>query len=303
MSEADPALDDTGSLRLAAQLPCTLMVVGVLPALTSQRRELAQEGYNAVWVGTKAQALAQHEQEPCSVMVVASHLPDGTGAELTASVRAQSHSSYVYLIVQADDEANVAPDADDWVALSASCEDLMTHLRAARRIVTMERSCRVANESARLRGLVDRQFGTFSRQLFISEAIRRLAELQRDDRAVALLLVRSGFEEECLEHLTDIANVLLDAGRNFNGVVARLSAVTFGLFMSDVDEHSAAAAHQQIVQRLSQLQSVLSCGVALVGGPITEPHDSFKALNQAAERTLRPITRTPREELGDAVGA
>lgn len=201
MNEAEAEPDDIASLRLAAQLPITLMVVGAVPALASQHRELAQEGYNVITAATVAQALARHEQDPCSVILVGSHLPDGTCRDLIASIRAQSHSSYVYLIAQVVDESNIGRDADDWVTLSSSREDLLKRLRAARRIVTLERSCRVGNDTTRLRELAGQAFGIANQQTLASEAVRHRAEPEQSDRSIAPAPARPGPAEESGGHL------------------------------------------------------------------------------------------------------
>jgi PleD family two-component response regulator len=302
MNQPEPDSCDTASLRQAALLPCALMVVGAIPALANRRRELTLEGYNVTWVATLAKALARHELSPCSVILVAQSLPDGTNSELISLIRAQSHSSYVYLIAQVVDEGSVGQDADDWVAVSASYEDLTARLRAARRIVTMERSCRIGNDTARMALHFDQNLGTYGRQFFTSEAVRALEHLQRTDHSMALLLVRAETIGQRIEPLTCIAETLLDLANSDGDVVARLSPVTFGLLMCNIDEQGAADVQQRVTRQLSQVQSTLACGLAVVNGPIIDAHDSLHALMQTAEQTMRAIEPAAPEDFSNAMG-
>ena len=78
--------------------------------------------------------------------------------------------------------------------------------------------------------------------------------------------------------------------------------VTFGLFMPNVDEAAAAAVWQLANRQLSQMGSTLACGVAVVHGPITEAQESYLALIDSAERTLRAVEPAVPKDHSDALG-
>jgi DNA-binding response OmpR family regulator len=289
---------DTASIRQAAQLPCPLMVVGDVPQLRSRRRELTLEGFDVVAVQTAAAARARQELTPCSIILAASELPPGDCDTLVSSIRAQSNVAYVYLISQVVDEHNAGQDVDDWVVASASFDELMSRLRAARRIVTLEHICRVENDTSRMRALVEQVCGTYSGQFLASEAARRLAELQRPDQSLALLLIRSMSPELGARQIAVIVESLFGAASDGMDVVARLTPVTFGLLLPGLDEHAAGAVQEYVTLQLSPERqhadvaadwSPLCCGVAAVHGPVVEPPQALRQLILSAEQRLQEI--------------
>lgn len=285
----DPEPDDTASIRLAASQPCAVLVVGALPELTSRRGELALAGFDLVPVATAAAALARQKQNPCSVVLVAHYLADSAGSALIASIRASPNDFYVYLILQCGAGQCAHPDVDDWIAVSATHDELMKRLRAAQRIVTLERICRLENESARIGARIDQVSGAYSRQFLTSEAVRILGRLQCTNQAVALILVRLGGCGLSPENLAGIVDTLFAAASSGADVVARLSADDFGLLIAEVDERTTMRMQAQIIQQLSRLRLSLLCGMAVLRGPIIEPKSALQALILSAEQQLRSI--------------
>ena len=312
MNVVHAELSDTVSIRQAARLPCALMVVGTLPELAARREELIMEGFDVVAVPTAAEARARQELTPCSIVLATGELPEAECDMLVSCMRAQSNSAYVYLISQVVDECSAARDVDDWVATSAGFDELLSRLRAARRIVTLERTCRVENDTSRMRALVDQVRGPLSGQFLASEAARRLHEMRRPDQAAALLLVRSVHAELGAEQVACIVQSLFGATSNGMDVVASLSPVTFALLLPELDEHAAPAVQEQVEIQLAQDREQLSatnpwsplqCGVATLRGPVDNPLVAFRQLVLAAEQNLRAIDPAARATQDEPVGA
>lgn len=297
MSSADTRIDDTVSIRLAAQLPCTLLLVGSNTEVASRANALRELGMEIIAVETMADALVRQEAEACSIILTASRLSDGSGAELVEAIRAHSGAAYVYAIIQLNQGGDGRGDADDWIEADASAGEFLARLRAARRIVTLERVARLEHRASRRDALVDQVSGAFSKSYFYSRGARNIAQTRPGDQPIAVLVVQAAAALGD-EQLGNVVNVLYSSVRSESDLVARLSATSFALLLNDAGARAAYLAKHRIAEMLAELCGDsrgsfpwvdLRCGIAVAALSSHAPLELLQSLVEGALRSAGPL--------------
>ncbi|MCC7461796.1 MAG: hypothetical protein IT480_04950 [Gammaproteobacteria bacterium] len=291
---------DAVAIRQAAQLPCTVLIAGAGTISPQAGRELQQHGFASVEVPTVRAALDHQHREPCSIVISAEQLPDGTAAQLINAIRAAARSAYVYAIVRSS-----APEwrdrcFDQLVRPDAGTEELLQALRAARRIVTLERVWRIERRANREAALIEQVSGRHARLYFLNELLHHVEQLQATTPGLALLLLRVEPAAAVDALLRPIVTSLFSVVATDADVIARLSPTTFGLLLDACSLETAQAARDRLcacladhLRRDAGPAIGTHCAVATLCGAVADPDTQALTLLQAAEAQLPPDVSAP----------
>lgn len=184
----------TLTLQLTTIDQCKLLVVDDDP-LVRGRLEivLGMQDFDVASVASGAEALARLEREPFPLLLTDWRMPDMDGLALCAAIRAGRFGGHVYTllftILDSDRDllAGLAAGADDFVSKRASDAELIARLNTGRRIVSLERSLRLANAENRRLGATDVLTNVYNRRHLMRTLPRELARARRYGRPLSVL--------------------------------------------------------------------------------------------------------------------
>lgn len=133
--------------------------------------------------------------DPPPIAVMDWMMPGLSGVELCRRLRARSEPPYVYAVLltgrsdRADVVEGLEAGADDYVVKPFDMEELRVRLRAARRIVELERRLLEAQEQLRQAALRDPLTGLWNHGAILEMAGRELARARRSGEPVGLLMI------------------------------------------------------------------------------------------------------------------
>ena len=295
ISASSRSAGETVAVRQAAQMPCSLLLVGLGPSATALVEHAMLDDFACVAVESAAAALELQARDPSSIVVTASRLPDGSGTQLIEGIRACNSATYAYGILVADDDLDV--DAGHCAAdaiVSARAEELPQALRSARRIVIMEHVCRLEGRNSRDDALVDQVSGRYSAEYFLQTALRQL-EQSWPDGQLPLILVRvePGVPSDALRRR--VVSGLFEATRSDADVVAQISPDTFALLLHKVPPDMADRIRTHLSERLAIAAASLTpaspvrirCGLGVGSAPTADALQQLHMLLAEAEDQLR----------------
>lgn len=158
-------------------------------------KALAAAGYRkvvAVANGLKAAAAVTGGDFP--VVITAPRLAGMDGYELCRSIRARSLPGYIYVLMltggnrKAEILKALEAGADASLAKPVEPAELAARLRAARRVIDLERSLRLTNEEVRALSIRDALTGIFNRVYLTERLPQELKRSQRYGHPLSLIM-------------------------------------------------------------------------------------------------------------------
>lgn len=284
---------DAVAIRQAARMPCAILVAGDGMLSPELRRELQDQGFVWMEATTIREALACQHREPCSIVISAERLPDGTGAQLVDAIRAAAHSAYVYAILRAPMTGSSGRSFDQIVPPHAGAGELLRALRAARRIVTLERVWRIDSRGTHESALVEQVSGRYAGLYFLNELLHHVEQLRDASQGLGLLLLRVEPARAADAILRPIVASLFGVVATDADVIARLSESTFGLLLDTTSRPAAEAAGRHLratlagrIPRDGVPRADVHCAVAVLNGPVLDAGAQALGLMQEAEAQL-----------------
>jgi two-component system, cell cycle response regulator len=187
-------LDDTTQIVPLAEtsVPKVLLVDDDELVLAHLQALLDAAGFE---VATAMSGAAALEKEFTPIVILDRNMPGMDGLALCRSIRERTYPGYVYLMLltvqdaEEDILAGLEAGADDYLSKRASSAQLVARLRAARRILSLERSLKNALDERRRMAMTDVLTGAHNRRYFMRHLSRELKRTRRFGGELALLLL------------------------------------------------------------------------------------------------------------------
>jgi diguanylate cyclase (GGDEF)-like protein len=178
----------------AAQPPWRILLVDDEP---TQRlimaRLLKRAGYEVEMAANGREALAKLEQGDFPLMITDWEMPEMDGIALCSALR-RSEKGYTYIILLTSRDAiehlvaGLQSGADDYLIKPVIEPELIARLNTGRRIVTLERSLRTANEENRRLSITDPLTGVFNRRYLMEQLPREIDRAARYGRQLSAIM-------------------------------------------------------------------------------------------------------------------
>jgi len=152
-------------------------------------------GYKVITAPDSGTALASLQKEFAPIVILDVNLPDMDGLALCRIIRRQSYPGYTYVMLysakdrEADILAGLEAGADDYISKRTSKSQLISRLRTAQRILSLEHSLRTSLKSREQEARTDHLTGAYNRRFLFQQLSRELAaaHLARDELSVLVL--------------------------------------------------------------------------------------------------------------------
>jgi two-component system cell cycle response regulator len=157
-------------------------------------RLLKRAGYEVDTAGNGREALAKLEAGDFQLMITDWEMPEMDGIALCSAVRALQNKAYVYIILLTARDAiehvvaGLQAGADDYLTKPVIEPELMARLNTGKRIVTLERSLRAANEENRRLSITDPLTGVYNRRYLMEQLPREIDRAARYGRHLSVVM-------------------------------------------------------------------------------------------------------------------
>jgi two-component system cell cycle response regulator len=157
-------------------------------------RLLKRAGYEVDTASNGREALAKLEAGDFQLMITDWEMPEMDGVSLCSAVRSLENKAYVYTILLTARDAiehvvaGLQAGADDYLTKPVVEPELIARLNTGKRIVTLERSLRAANEENRRLSITDPLTGAFNRRYLMEQLPRELDRGSRYGRQLAVIM-------------------------------------------------------------------------------------------------------------------
>jgi two-component system, cell cycle response regulator len=157
-------------------------------------RLLKRAGYEVETAGNGREALAKLEAGNFQLMITDWEMPEMDGIALCSAVRSLQGKAYVYIILLTARDAiehvvtGLQAGADDYLTKPVIEPELMARLITGKRIVTLERSLRMANEENRRLSITDPLTGAYNRRYLMEQLPREIERAARYGRQLSVVM-------------------------------------------------------------------------------------------------------------------
>jgi two-component system cell cycle response regulator len=157
-------------------------------------RLLKRAGYQVETAGNGKEALEKIAAGDFQLMITDWEMPEMDGIALCRALRATSGKGYIYTILLTARDAiehvvtGLQSGADDYLTKPVIEPELMARLNTGRRIVTLERSLRTANDENRRLSITDPLTGAYNRRYLMEQLPREIERASRYGRHLATIM-------------------------------------------------------------------------------------------------------------------
>jgi diguanylate cyclase (GGDEF)-like protein len=157
-------------------------------------RLLKRAGYEVETAGNGREALARLESGEFQLMITDWEMPEMDGITLCSTLRASQVRAYIYTILLTARDAiehvvtGLQAGADDYLTKPVIEPELIARLSTGKRIVTLERSLRTANEENRRLSITDPLTGAFNRRYLMEQLPREIERAARYGRQLSVVM-------------------------------------------------------------------------------------------------------------------
>lgn len=157
-------------------------------------RLLKRAGYEVETAGNGREALAKLQSGDYQLLITDWEMPEMDGIALCRELRCSQVQGYVYtILLTARDStehvvAGLRAGADDYLTKPVIEAELIARLSTGKRIVTLERSLRTANEENHRLSITDPLTGAFNRRHLMEQLPHEIERAERYGRALSVIM-------------------------------------------------------------------------------------------------------------------
>jgi diguanylate cyclase (GGDEF)-like protein len=157
-------------------------------------RLLKRAGYSVEVAGNGKEALGKIDAGDFQLMITDWEMPEMDGIALCRELRATPGKGYIYTILLTARDAiehvvtGLQSGADDYLTKPVIEPELIARLNTGKRIVTLERSLRTANEENRRLSITDPLTGAYNRRYLTEQLPREIERAARYGRQLATVM-------------------------------------------------------------------------------------------------------------------
>ena len=157
-------------------------------------RLLKRAGYLVETAGNGLEALAKIDSGDFQLMITDWEMPEMDGIALCSALRASQSRGYIYTILLTARDAiehvvtGLQAGADDYLTKPVIEPELIARLNTGKRIVTLERSLRSANEENRRLSITDPLTGAYNRRYLMEQLPREIERAARYGRQLSVVM-------------------------------------------------------------------------------------------------------------------
>jgi len=157
-------------------------------------RLLKRAGYVVETAGNGIEALAKIDSGDFQLMITDWEMPEMDGIALCSALRASPNRNYIYTILLTARDAiehvvtGLQAGADDYLTKPVIEPELIARLNTGKRIVTLERSLRSANEENRRLSITDPLTGAYNRRYLMEQLPREIERAARYGRELSVVM-------------------------------------------------------------------------------------------------------------------
>lgn len=157
-------------------------------------RLLKRAGYEVETAANGREALAKIDAGDFQLMITDWEMPEMDGIALCGALRSGPGRAYIYTILLTARDASehvvtgLQAGADDYLTKPVIEPELIARLNTGKRIVTLERSLRTANEENRRLSITDPLTGAYNRRYLMEQLPREIERAARYGRQLAAIM-------------------------------------------------------------------------------------------------------------------
>jgi two-component system, cell cycle response regulator len=272
---------------------------------------LAREGYQVIEASTAAEARSKLLEFPWDLVILDRRLPDEDGVTLCRQIKANPALRGRYVIMLTGDTEAAEKihgfdlGADDYVTKPFNHLELLARLRAARRIVDLQKELIVSNRRLELLSITDGLTQLYNHRHFQEEFSRMFDEANRYQRPLSLALLDIDFFKKVNDTyghaagdivLREVASLFISSIRAAD-LAARYGGEEFAVLMPETTLQ-AAEAFAETIRRSVEAQPIeteeAQIPVTLSIGVSSFPHTHFRHQREMIEAADRALYRAKR---------
>ena len=251
---------------------------------------LKRSGYDTVEFAAGTEARAQLAEIPWDLAILDRRLPDMDGLELCQELKSNPEfkSRYVIMLTGEDEQEDKIQGldlgADDYITKPFQYPELLARIRAAKRIVDLQKELMETNRRLEQLSITDGLTNLNNHRYFQDELVRAFEESARYERPLSLAMADIDFFKKVNdtwghavgdEVLKAVSKMLKQSSRSTD-LVARYGGEEFAMMMPETDLGSAISFAEKVRglvestpvrTRAGPLSVTISVGVATVPNP------------------------------------
>lgn len=298
--------------------PFTIAIVDDDPAIRRLLHLLlTRGGYQTLESTTGTEARERLWKEPWDIGILDRKLPDMDGVVLCHEIKKdpELRTRYIFMLTGEDDQEDKVEGlelgADDYITKPFQSAELLARIRAAKRIVDLQKELLETNKRLELLSITDGLTKLHNHRYFQDELNRAFEETQRYQRPLSLAMIDLDFFKKINDTyghavgddvLREVARLFQESVRSTD-LVARYGGEEFAVMMPETTIDDAAISAEKIRSMIEStpiqtqagpVNTTVSIGVASV--PQSRTHNS-KELIIAADKALYRAKRSGRNQV------
>jgi two-component system, cell cycle response regulator len=258
---------------------------------------LKRSGYDTVEFATGAEAREQLEKTPWDLAILDRRLPDMDGLVLCQELKLNPEfkSRYVIILTGEDETEDKIQGldlgADDYITKPFQYPELLARIRAAKRIVDLQKELMETNRTLERLSITDGLTSLYNHRHFQDELARAFEESARYVRPLSLAMADIDFFKKVNdsyghavgdEVLKCVAKLFKESSRSTD-LAARYGGEEFAVMMPETDLDSAMAFAEKVRARIETTPVETQSGplhVTVSIGVATVPHPNIHAAKE-----------------------
>jgi len=228
-------------------------------------RLLCRAGYHVETAADGREALAMLAAGDFQLMVTDWEMPEMDGVALCSALRSSPRQAYIYTILLTARDSiehvvtGLQAGADDYLTKPVVEAELMARLNTGKRIVTLERSLRSANEENRRLSITDPLTGVHNRRYLMEQLPHEMERAVRYRHPLAAIMcdvdhfkvINDTHGHQCGDEVLRAVAERLRQGIRHGDLLVRYGGEEFAIVLVETSVVNAAAAAEHLREQLA----------------------------------------------------